>query len=256
MRFATWIDVLRAALSAAILLAAAAHGSWATAQEAGDNDAIYLEEPEAVPPPVVMGSTKVGEKYADGTIRIEREVLKLSDDELVNHGTFTEYYKDGKKFSEGTYENGVHNGSWSFWHKNGQLCKTVNFNQGRAEGSWDVFREDGTLLAKKSYQDNRREGQWITYHPDGTTPKVEENFVAGVRSGISTAYFANGRPQREVNFKEGQLEGLTTEWDESGRKIGEVNFKEGKRHGRFVVYRADGAEMEQMYEMGRLVSRS
>jgi antitoxin component YwqK of YwqJK toxin-antitoxin module len=256
MRLATCMFVLRGAAVAAMLVALGSSDHMAIGQEAADEEPIYLDEPLAPPAPVVVSSGKVPEKYEDGTIRIEREVLKMSDDQLVNHGTFTEFYPDGKKFAEGTYENGVHNGTWSFWHKNGQLCKTVTFDQGRANGAWQVFRDDGTLLAEKTYKNNLREGLWKAYFDDGTTLRVEETFVNGLREGVSRAYFSNGRPQREVYFKAGQLEGLTTEWDESGRKIGEVNFKEGKRHGRFVIYRADGTEMEQTYEMGRLISNN
>jgi antitoxin component YwqK of YwqJK toxin-antitoxin module len=256
MRIATCMIVLRGALAAALLLALGSTDRVAFGQQAGDAEPIYLDEPEPVPPPVVVSSGKVGEKYESGELRIEREVLKMSDDQLVNHGKFTEFYPDGTKFAEGTYENGVHNGTWSFWHKNGQLCKIVNFKQGLADGSWQVFRDDGTLLSEKTYVNNARSGLWKAYFEDGKTVKVEENFVNGLREGVSRAYFSNGRPQREVYFKAGQLDGLTTEWDESGRKVGEVNFKEGKRHGQFVIYRADGTQMVQTYEMGRLISNN
>ena len=55
-----------------------------------------------VPPPVVVTPGKLAEKYEDGTVRIEREVLKMSDDQIVNHGEYTEYYPNGQKFAEGT----------------------------------------------------------------------------------------------------------------------------------------------------------
>jgi hypothetical protein len=115
-----------------------------------NSDPIYLDEPTVVPPPVVVTSGPLEDKYDDGKIRIHREVRKMSDDTLVNHGAFIEYYPNGQKFVEGSYDNGVHNGTWTFWHDNGQICKTVAFKQGRADGAWEVFRADGTLQSKKA----------------------------------------------------------------------------------------------------------
>jgi antitoxin component YwqK of YwqJK toxin-antitoxin module len=215
---------------------------------------IYLDEPTVVPPPVVVTAGKLQDKYEDGALRLEREVRKMSDDSLVNHGTFVEYYPNGQKFAEGTYDSGIHDGTWSFWHDNGQLCKTVTFKKGRADGSWEVFRADGTLQAKKSYKDSKRDGLWVSYHDDGKTPLAEENYVDGKREGVSRSYFANGKPQREIAYKNDLPDGLFTEWDESGRKVGEVNFKAGKKHGALIQYRPDGTVIEQMYDEGRLIN--
>jgi antitoxin component YwqK of YwqJK toxin-antitoxin module len=243
-----------------LILAALAAGTQARIGHGQDpasstkSDAIYLEEPTAFPPPVVVQSGPLEDKYEDGKVRIRREVRKMSDDTLVNHGAFLEFYPNGQKFVEGAYESGVHHGTWTYWHDNGQICKSIVFKQGRADGAWEVYRADGTLQAKKSYKDNKRDGLWVTYHDDGKTPLAEETYVNGVREGLSRAYFANGKTQREVIYKNNLPDGLFTEWDESGRKVAEVEFKDGKKHGRFVMYRADGRVIEQQYEDGRLLS--
>lgn len=230
--------------------------SAAPAPQAAAEDKLLLPEGTPPPPPVVVTSGNLAEKYESGATRIERQVLKLSDDQLVNHGKFTEYYESGQKFAEGTYENGVHNGAWTFWYDNGQICKTVTFNKGRADGAWDVFREDGTLMAKKSYKNNKRDGAWVVYHQDGKTPKLEETYAGGVREGVSRSYFPSGQPQREVTYKDNALNGVLTEWDDSGRKLGEVNFKDGKRDGKFILYRPDGTTLEHEYQEGRLITGS
>jgi hypothetical protein len=67
-----------------------------------NSDPIYLDEPTVVPPPVVVTSGPLEDKYDDGKIRIHREVRKMSDDTLVNHGAFIEYYPNGQKFVEGS----------------------------------------------------------------------------------------------------------------------------------------------------------
>jgi antitoxin component YwqK of YwqJK toxin-antitoxin module len=241
-----------------VLAAAVAAPRLAIAQEASDGaapagDEIYLDELDPIPPPVVVTSGKVQDKYEDGTVRIDREVLKLSDDQLVNHGVFTEYYPNGQKFAEGSYKNGVHDGSWTFWHDNGQVCKTVTFRDGRADGTWEVFRADGTLQAKRTYKGNLRDGEWVMYHPDGKTVRLVDTYASGVREGPSRLYYPNGQMQREMIFKNNLIDGVMTEWDESGRKLAEVNFTAGQRHGKFILYQPDGTTVEQMYENGRLL---
>jgi antitoxin component YwqK of YwqJK toxin-antitoxin module len=226
----------------------------AAADSGPASDEIYLDELDPVPPPTVVTTGKVQDKYEDGSIRIDREVLKLSDDQLVNHGVFTEYYPNGQKFAEGSYNNGVHDGSWTFWHDNGQVCKTVTFVDGQADGTWEVFRADGTLQAKRTYKGNLRDGEWTTYHPDGTTPRAVDAYVEGKHEGPSRHYFANGQMQREMTYKDNLLEGVMTEWDESGRKLAEVNLTAGQRDGKFIIYRPDGTTVEHTYKNGRLLT--
>jgi hypothetical protein len=91
----------------------------AAAQEAASltEEAVYLDEPAPAPKPAEVGQGPVKEEYEPGKVRVERVVKKMSDDTFVNHGKYVEYYRNGQKFAEGTYENGVHEGPWSFWHE-------------------------------------------------------------------------------------------------------------------------------------------
>lgn len=250
MRF-VHVSLFAAAVTACLALVPPA-AAQEPAADAGTAE-IYLPEGDSVPPPVVVGPGKLTEKYENGTVRIEREVLKLSDNQIVNNGLFSEFFSNGQKFAEGHYANGVHDGQWTFWHDNGQICKTVTFKEGRADGAWDVFRADGSLQAKRIYKRNLRDGTWITYYDDGKTVKVEDSYAVGKHEGVSRVYFDNGKPQREMTFKDGELDGVMTEWDQSGRKLAEVGFKAGKRDGKWIMYRADGTTVEQTYSAGRLV---
>ncbi|MEM9657935.1 MAG: toxin-antitoxin system YwqK family antitoxin, partial [Planctomycetota bacterium] len=166
---------------------------------AAQDDAPYLKEPSPVPPPMVVRRAKLPEKYPGGAIRVEREVIQMSDNQLINHGTYVEYYRNGKKFAEGTYEQGVHDGQWSFWHENGQLCKVVQFDDGKPSGQWDVFRPDGTLMSKKSYRDGERHGKWITYFDDEKV-RIELTYRNGQLDGKRVAYHPNGQKRQEVTF--------------------------------------------------------
>ena len=216
---------------------------------------IYLDEPTPSPEPTVAKEGPVKEPYDDGKVRVERNVRLLSDNQVVNHGKYTEYYRNGQKFAEGNFDSGVHDGPWSYWHENGQLAKTVTYKKGAPDGAWDVFRADGTLQAKKGYKAGKREGTWVSYFDDGKTLSAEQTFVDGKLSGPRKTYYASGKPRQESNFADGQLDGVMTEWDEAGRKLAEATFAQGKLNGKLSRWSADGSVSEQVYEDNKPVAK-
>jgi antitoxin component YwqK of YwqJK toxin-antitoxin module len=234
------------------VLAAPAPGQTTKPSET-DVKAVYLEEPEPTPQPRTVSEHAISEKYPDGAVRVERRVVKLSDDQVINHGKYTEYHPNGKKFSEGNYVNGVHDGTWNFWHDNGQLAKTVVFKNGRADGSWETHRADGSLHAKKTYKDNLRDGTWVVYYEDGKTPKFEQEFVDGKADGFRKMYYANGQLRQESQYKDNMLDGLMTEFDDKGRKIAEATFTKNKLNGKLIRWGSDGKQTEQTFRDGKLV---
>lgn len=248
--------LLVAAGVASPLSATAQEAAAPAAEAAAAKDQIYLDEPTPAPEPRVAQEGPVSDKYEDGKVRVERNIRLLSDNQVVNHGKFTEYYHNGQKFAEGNYDNGVHDGPWSYWHDNGQLAKTVNFKKGAPDGTWEVFRADGTLQSKKGYKAGKRDGAWVVYHEDGKTPKVEQNFADGQLSGVRKTFFASGKPRQEATFANGALEGTMTEWDESGRKLAEATFTAGKLNGKLTRWAADGSVSEQNYKDNKPVAGS
>jgi antitoxin component YwqK of YwqJK toxin-antitoxin module len=227
----------------------------AAAPQAADkaSNPVYLDEPPPAPKPSIVGEIPVVEKYDDGKVRVERAVRKMSDDSIMNHGKFTEYYRDGKKFSEGTFKEGVQDGQWSYWHDNGQLCKTVTFIKGQPDGAWDSFRADGTLQSKKSYKDGKRNGLWVAYFEDGKTPSIEQTYVDNKLDGLVKLYFKNGKPRIETVFKGGMREGQSTEWEESGRKVAEATYVKNKLDGKLTRYNPDGTKTEEYFRDGKRV---
>lgn len=199
--------------------------AWAAAE---DNH-VYLEEPATPPPATQVRQLDRKQNYADDTLRVEYQVIQLSDDTQRNHGKYVEYYRDGKKFQEGTFENGAYAGEWSYWHPNGQLCKTITFVDGAPDGQWDVLRADGTKSARQSYAKGLRQGTWTMYYPDGDSPMVEVSYNAGKLEGKRLTYNNAGQVRQEMNFVDNQLDGPMIEWDDSGKKTAETMFQKGKR---------------------------
>jgi antitoxin component YwqK of YwqJK toxin-antitoxin module len=255
-RIASRSLLVRVAVCVPLGLAAWLTGAGEIAQQAAAAQAIYLPEPTEPPAPKVVGPRKVVEKYADGSTRVERETLVLSDEQIINHGAYVEFYPNGQKFAEGRYHQGVYDGVWSFWHDNGQLCKQVTFDKGIPNGSWDVYRADGTLMGSQQYVEGRRTGVWRHYFDDGKTLKLEQTYGEGdLGQEKRTTYFANGKPRQSAELVQGRLEGKVIEWDEAGRKRSEFTLLDGKLHGELKRWDQQGNEAVQYYENGKRIVR-
>src|SRR3954447_3788861 len=74
--------------------------------------------------PGVAGEVElVRERYADGKVRIERQVTLNGDGNYVNHGAWKMYSSTGDVVAEGQYNFGERNGMWTRW--NGRKDSTM-----------------------------------------------------------------------------------------------------------------------------------
>jgi len=236
-----------------LAVAAAWFGAWGgLPASAAEPLGIYLPEASPPPAPKVVAPRKIRETYADGSTRVEREALALSDDQLINHGAYTEYYANGQKFAEGRYEQGVYDGEWTFWHDNGQLCKKVAFRKGVPDGDWEVYRADGSLMARKSYAEGRRRGKWQHFFEDGQTLKLEQSYADDDdERELRTTYYPSGKPRQTAELRQGKLEGTIVEYDEAGRKRTEFTLVDGKLHGQLKRWDEDGTQSIQHFDHGK-----
>ncbi|NOY41958.1 MAG: toxin-antitoxin system YwqK family antitoxin [Planctomycetes bacterium] len=211
--------------------------AFSTCTLAAEGEQILLDEPIEEPPARIIKEETVKSQYEDGKLQIERGVALLSNELVLNHGKYTEYYHDGKKFVEGNFQRGIHSGEWQYWHPNEQLCKKIVFKDGRPNGQWETFREDGTREAKKQYLNGLRHGEWIRYFADGEQPKVKMTYNHGKIEGDRLTYFENGQKHQHIIFKNGLMDGTLTNWNEAGEKTSELTFKEGKAVGKVVRFK-------------------
>jgi antitoxin component YwqK of YwqJK toxin-antitoxin module len=218
---------------------------------------IYLEEVEQVTEPtIVRHETNTDEKFKNGTVRIERQIARFSDNHFEADGTYKEYYPNGQVFVEGSYKRGRQDGEWNFYFDNGKLNRKAIFKEGKPHGPRDVFRADGTLSAKRGFADGLRDGDWINYDATGKNPTAEEHYVKGKPDGVWKYWHPNGKQSRQIILKDGKKNGLSTDWDDQGNKRFEANFVDDKLHGTATRWFTDGRKIEQKYDNGKLVSQS
>ena len=216
-------------------------------------DPIFLDEPEAPPVSSMVDRVVQSDKYADGKLRIERQIAKYSDNHFVADGFYREYYPNGQKFVDGQYKSGHQEGEWTYWHDNGTVNRKVTYKDGQPDGTWEVHRADGSLAASRSFKGGKRDGTWTIYDDTGKQPLRVENYSDGKADGEWKIWFPNGQMQRVITFKAGVREGKANEWDEKGNKRIEMTYVDGKPDGEVNAWTTDGRKVVQHYKDGKLV---
>ncbi len=74
-------------------------------------------------------------KYIEGTY----------DQYSRRDGEWTSWYENGRKNSQGTYENGLLQGKYTVWHPNGKVFYSGKYKNGVKIGTWSYYDTLGRL---------------------------------------------------------------------------------------------------------------
>jgi antitoxin component YwqK of YwqJK toxin-antitoxin module len=101
------------------------------------------------------------------------------------------------------------------------------------------------LLPEIKFKDNLIE-QVICYYPNDTDKKILKvsNFHLGLRHGVTTEYFPNGKKSGEVTYKNGLIDGVCRTYYENGDVQKSVLFEKG-RFVKVLINNTNGYEMEE-----------
>ena len=124
--------------------------------------------------------------------------------EEITEGMVIEYYENGQKESECTYQDGKEDGLHKYWHENGQMSAEENWKDDNKNGKLNTWYENGQIESESYFKDHNEDGKWTNWHE-------------------------NGQVHSEGCSKDGQWDGKHTYWYESGQKEAEIIYKNGSR---------------------------
>jgi antitoxin component YwqK of YwqJK toxin-antitoxin module len=184
--------------------------------------------------PGVAGEVElVRERYADGKVRVERQVTLNGDGNYVNHGTWKMYSPTGDVVAEGQYNFGERNGMWTRWNARkdapmlsefpfkdfkAPFMSQATFNNGKMEGDWIITDASDRKVSIISFKEGQRNGQATMYLPNG---KI-----------LSQSTYQNAIPVGdllEVNKKTGEL-ARTGTYEEGRKVVTKTNYYSGSSH--------------------------
>jgi len=181
--------------------------------------------------------------YGNGQKHQERNYV-----DGVWEGPTTVWYENGQKKKVGVNKAGREHGQWSYWDRNGVKSKVVDFTDGKIDGDLVEFTKMGEEDGRRTYSNGRLQEEWsyeYEYYDNGEL-KTKKSFNNGVKIGLWTTWFNNGKKKEEGKWKNNQYM-LLNRWNKNGKFL----VKDGK--GGWVSKNEDGSKKhKQMYEDGVL----
>ena len=161
----------------------------------------------------------IKERYEDGNIKIEREVIRDVDDNYVNHGSWKKYDTAGNVVAEGQYDNGIRQGTWNAWFRRGETAmldkkpfslfagpyiSQASFNDGKLDGTWSIYDRKQRKICQWSYENGQRHGDWQWWFP-------------------------NGELMQSMTYQDGVVHGTLEQRDSEGEIVTSVELENGRR---------------------------
>ncbi len=95
-------------------------------------------------------------------------------------GLYTEWYKNGNKKLEYTYNDGKMDGLRTFWYEDGQKRWLSSYKDGERDGLWTEWYQNGKKRCVGSYKDGERDGLWTWWWEwTGDEKKFEKTYKDG-----------------------------------------------------------------------------
>ncbi len=163
----------------------------------------------------------VHERYADGSVRIEREMKQDAEGNYVLHGAWKYFDPKGNVLAEGSYHNGQRDGQWR---------RLLRGNDALLISSQPYALFQGPYLSEANFENGKLAGKWTM--SDSKQQVIHEiEFHEGLRHGAARWYHPNGKLAHEVPYVHGQLQGEAQLWDANGKLVRSEKYESGRRLG-------------------------
>ena len=176
-----------------------------------------------------------------------QQELNQTDSNGLKQGLWKRNYPNGRMMYEGFFSNNKPVGEWRRYHENGALRAILLHSEISDSVSAQLFDISGKLAAQGTYVYEQKAGKW-KYFADGRKIS-EEEFIDGVKSGISRRYYPSGELLEEAEWKNDQKNGRYRAFYQSGKPFLECKYENNLRNGFCVTYFPSGAmEVDAFYK--------
>ena len=109
-------------------------------------------------------------------------------------------------------------GFWRQWYKNGKIFSSGVYQDSKQEGDWVYFSPNNTDSSKITFKDGKPfDGAKIEWYANGKK-ETEIKYVNGQISGPVSYWYDNGAKKRVENYLNNVLNGSVIKWKRTGEK--------------------------------------
>ena len=138
----------------------------------------------------------------------------LEAEEMRAHGTYREWFPNGKLKIEATVIGGTADVTpgaqedWLFdsvsqvWDEQGNLIAKIPYKKGMLEGISTYYFPSGQIEREIPFEKNDIEGEAVEFFPNGTL-KSKSHFKKGMKEGESLSFFSDGKLASVEDYRDG-----------------------------------------------------
>lgn len=207
-------------------------GNFSSMEELPAAQAVVEGLTAAIDTPSKPAAELVTERYPDGKIKVEREVIQDDEQNYIQHGSYKTYDTQGRVVIHGHYKHNEMDGLWTriYYTRETALLNKAPFNQGQLP-----------LVSQAHFHSGQLHGKWVIY--DQLKRKLSEwEFNDGKRHGLSSWWYANGMDMRKISYRDGTIHGELSEWDRNSKKVTAHIYQDGRRLETKTEYYANRAK--------------
>ena len=132
----------------------------------------------------------------------------ISEETLIDKdGLYTEWYENGNKKLEYTYNDGKMDGRRTFWYEDGQKRWLSSYKDGERDGPWTEWYQNGKKRWVGSYKNGKRDGSWTWWWEwTGDEKKFEKTYKDGNEVGKSIYYNEDGSVREVKDCDKGECD--------------------------------------------------
>lgn len=161
------------------------------------------------------------------------------------------YYENGKKRSEGDYNDSVRSGQWSFYFDSGKVFAKADFSKKKEGEKWRIYKDDGEELIGETDKITA-----MSFSPEGTLVDITIKNPEDNKKEIYYRFFNSFKLRMQVNLAGNMYQGQALSWHENGKLNSELYYKDGLEDSIYVSYADNGQTMERgEYKKGKKVGK-
>jgi len=173
--------------------------------------------------------------------------INQTDTNGLRQGPWQKKYPSGQLMYEGQFKDDKPYGDWIRYFEGGQVKAKLKYFPSSDSALAILFNLLGKKIAEGLYINEKRTGTW-KFISDGILI-AEENYVNGLKHGISRKFYSTGEIFEEAEWVNGKQEGKYQVYFKNGKPYIQCKFLNNKRNGLCLVNYENGrTEMEAYYD--------
>ena len=164
---------------------------------------------------------------------------KGMDSIAEKNGPEITYYKNGNKYYQTTFFNGLQVGEVIGYYESGLVKFRAEYVDGLVQGEKIGYYETGEVSYRVNYRDNLKQGKQTGYHKSGKVEYIA-NYVDGLVQGEEIGYYETGQVNYRVNYRDNLKQRERIWYYETGEVSYRVNYRDNLKQGKQTGYHKSG----------------